>query len=317
MMPQPPSASSSPRFCNTGKFMRLPDIAPGEPMDFAVIGIPFDTASSYRTGARFGPSGIRQISAMMKPSHPIMEVNILDYLRGDDLGDVPIIPDFIVESYKAIEEELDKVVACDIIPLCLGGDHSITLAELRSLAKKHGKLSLIHLDSHLDLNEQVFGQMYNHGTVFRRAMEEGLIDPATSIQLGMRGSLYDQNDFKIAEQLGFKVVPGHKLHEIGMAAAGELIRARVGRNKAFFTMDIDFIDPAFAPGTGTPEVGGFSTWETLSLIRETKEINFVGFDIVEVAPCYDTQEITSYAAANIAFEFLSMLAYQKKNGLRK
>ena len=315
-MSQPPSASSSPRFCNTGKFMRLPPVPTGESMDFAILGIPFDTASSYRTGARFGPSAIRQISAMIKPSHAILEVNILEYLRGEDLGDIAIVPDFIAESYKAIEEGLDKVVTEECVPLCLGGDHSVTLAEMRSVAKKHGKLSMIHFDSHLDLNDLVFGQKYNHGTVFRRAMEEGLIDPSTSIQLGMRGSLYDQNDFKTAEDLGFQVIPGHKLHEMGIEKAGDLIRKRVGKNKAFLTLDIDFIDPAYAPGTGTPEVGGFTTYETLSLLREAKELHYVGFDVVEVAPCYDSQEITSYAAANIAFEMLSFLAYQKKNGMR-
>jgi arginase family enzyme len=157
---------------------------------------------------------------------------------------------------------------------------------------------------------------YNHGTVFRRALEEGLIDPSTSIQIGMRGSLYDPDDFKIAEKLGFKVVPGHVLHEIGIKEVGKWIRERVGDKPAFFTFDIDFIDPAYAPGTGTPEVGGFTTYESLALIRETKEINFVGFDIVEVAPTYDSNEITAYAAANIGFEFLSILAYQKKVGKR-
>lgn len=311
-MQEIPKASASPRFCNTGRFMRLPECEKGAKLDFAIKGIPFDTGCSYRTGARFAPAAMRAISSMIKPNNPILEVNIMDYLKGDDLGDMPIIPGYIRETYDVIEREESAIIEDGTIPICLGGDHSITLGELRAIAKKYGPVSLVHLDSHLDLCESVFGMPYNHGTPFRRALEEGLIDPSRSIQIGMRGSLYDADDFKNAAELGFKVIPGHVLHEMGMAEAGAAIRERVGDSKAFFTMDIDFVDPAYAPGTGTPEVGGFTSWETLSLIRETKDINFVGFDIVEVAPPYDHSEITAYLGANIAFEFLSILAYQKK-----
>lgn len=205
---QPPSASTSPRFCNMGTFMRLPRAEEAKDLDVAILGVPFDTGSSFRTGSRFGPNGIRKISAMIKPNNVIMGVNIMDTLKAADLGDVPIIPGYIRESYEAIEKSVSEVLKDNATPLVLGGDHAITLGELRAISKKYGKVSLIHFDSHLDLNESVFGQPYNHGTPFRRALEEGLIDPSTSIQIGMRGSLYDPDDFKIAADLGFKVIPG-------------------------------------------------------------------------------------------------------------
>lgn len=313
---QPPSASGSPRFCNMGAFMRLPQAQSAENLDFGIIGIPFDTAASFRPGARFGPNGVRNISAMIKPNNVAMGVNIMDSIKGADLGDIPVIPDYIHETYAAIETFLTDVLNHDTIPLCIGGDHAVTLGELRAIAKKHGKVSLIHFDSHLDLCDTVFGQKYNHGTPFRRALEEGLIDADHSIQIGMRGSLYDPDDFNIAADLGFKVIPGDMLHTMTADQLAEIIEKRVGDRKVFLTFDIDFVDPAYAPGTGTPEVGGFTSFETLQFIRKLKDLNFVGFDVVEVSPPYDHSEITSYMAANILFEFLSILAYQKINGKR-
>ena len=313
---QPPSASGSPRFCNMGTFMRLPAASSAEGLDFGIIGIPFDTASSFRAGARFGPNGVRNISAMIKPNNVAMGVNIMDSIKGADLGDVPIIPDYIHETYAAIEKTLTEVLDAGAVPLSIGGDHAITLGELRAIAKKHGPIALVHFDSHLDLCDTVFGQKYNHGTPFRRAMEEGIIDPSHSIQIGMRGSLYDPDDFKIAADLGFKVIPGDELHTMTHKQLADAVYERVGDMKVFFTFDIDFVDPAYAPGTGTPEVGGFTSYDTLQYIRLLKDLNFVGFDVVEVAPPYDHSEITAYMGANIIFEFLSILAYQKINGKR-
>jgi agmatinase len=299
-----------------GNFMRLPRTDTAEGLDFAIVGIPFDTAASFRAGARFGPNGVRNISAMIKPNNVAMGVNIMDSLKGADMGDVPVIPDYIHETYAAIEQTLDGVLGCGAVPISIGGDHAITLGELRAVAKKHGKVALVHFDSHLDLCDTVFGQKYNHGTPFRRAMEEGLIDPERSVQIGMRGSLYDPDDFKIAADLGFKVIPGDTLHTMNPADLLKIIQQRVGDSKVFLTFDIDFVDPAYAPGTGTPEVGGFTSFETLQFIRALKDLNFVGFDVVEVAPPYDHSEITAYMGANIIFEFMSILAYQKKNGMR-
>lgn len=311
-MGNPASALNSPRFCNMGNFMRMPKITELKDLDFAIVGVPFDTASSFRTGSRFGPSGIRNISCMIKPNNVLLEVNILEELRGGDYGDVPVVPGYILETYKHIEEEMDKIVQAGIIPIALGGDHCITLAELRSIAKKHGPVSLIHFDSHADINDLVFGEKYNHGTPFRRAIEEGLIDPSKSIQVGMRGSLYDPNEFKNAAELGLKLIPAHKVRELGFDEVIRQIKERVGNNPTFLTFDIDFVDPAYAPGTGTPEVGGFTSYESLNIVRSLKELNFVGFDVVEVAPCYDCGEITSYMAANIVFEYISILALKKK-----
>lgn len=309
---QPASALSSPRFCNMGTFMRMPKLDSAEGLDFAIAGAPFDTASSFRSGSRFGPNAIRNISAMMKPNNVILQVNIMDSLKGGDLGDFNITPGYIHPTYDAIEEGVANILKYDAVPIVLGGDHSITLAELRAVAKKYGKVALVHFDSHSDLCDEVFGQRYNHGTPFRRALEEGLIDPAHSIQIGMRGSLYDPNEHKMAAELGMELIPAHKVREMGFEKLIEEIKNRVGDTPCFLTFDIDFIDPAYAPGTGTPEVGGFTSHEGLTLVRSIKDLNFVGFDIVEVLPAYDTGEITAYLAANIVFEYLSILAAKKK-----
>jgi len=308
---QPPDAAASPRFCNMGNFMRLPRKETSEGLDFAVIGIPFDTGSSFRTGSRFGPNSIRKISAMIKPNNAVLHINVLKNLLGADLGDAPITPGYINESYQAIEKSISDIILYNTYPLILGGDHSITLGVLRALAKKYGKLSLIHFDSHFDLCMDVFGQKFNHGTPFRRALEEGLIDPNHSVQIGQRGSSYYPDEFEMAENLGFKVISATELHSMEPEDLLKIITERVQDTKAFCTFDIDFVDPAYAPGTGTPEVGGFTSYEALEFVRCLKNVNLVGNDIVEVAPDYDCSEITAYLAANLAFEFISMLAVKK------
>ena len=308
---QPASALSSPRFCNMGTFMRMPRLDSAEGLDFAIAGAPFDTGSSFRSGSRFGPAAIRSISAMMKPNNVILQVNVLDSLKGGDVGDFNITPGYILPSYEAIEEGVANIVKYDAIPIVLGGDHAITLAELRAVAKKHGPVSLLHFDSHSDLCFEVFGQKYNHGTPFRRALEEGIIDPAHSIQIGMRGSLYDPDEHKMAAELGMELIPAHKVREMGFEALIAEAYKRIGDTPCFLTFDIDFVDPAYAPGTGTPEVGGFTSYESLSLVRALKDLNFIGFDVVEVLPAYDSGEITAYLAANLVFEYLSILAAKK------
>lgn len=309
---QPASALSSPRFCNMGTFMRMPKSETAEGLDFAIAGAPFDTASSFRSGSRFGPNAIRNISAMMKPNNVLLQVNIMDSLKGADMGDFNVTPGYIHPTYDAIEAGVTSILEKNATPIILGGDHSITLAELRAVAKKYGPVSLVHFDSHSDLCDEVFGQKYNHGTPFRRAIEEGLIDPAHSIQIGMRGSLYDPDEHKLAAQLGMLLIPAHKVREMGFDALIHTILERVGDTKCFLTFDIDFVDPAYAPGTGTPEVGGFTSYESLNLVRSIRDLNFVGFDIVEVLPAYDHGEITAYLAANIVFEYLSILAVKKE-----
>ena len=309
---QPASALSSPRFCNMGTFMRMQKVDSAEGLDFAIAGAPFDTASSFRSGSRFGPNAIRNISAMMKPNNVIMQVNMMDGLKGGDIGDFNVTPGYIHPTYQAIEEGVANILKENACPIVLGGDHSITLAELRAVAKKYGPVALVHFDSHSDLCDEVFGQKYNHGTPFRRALEENLIDASHSIQVGMRGSLYDPDEHKMAAELGMKLIPAHKVREMGLENLIKTILERVGDKPCFLTFDIDFVDPAYAPGTGTPEVGGFTSLEALDLVRKIKDLNFVGFDLVEVLPAYDHGEITAYLAANIVFEYLSILAVKKK-----
>ena len=309
---QPASALSSPRFCNMGTFMRMQKVDSAEGLDFAIAGAPFDTASSFRSGSRFGPNAIRNISAMMKPNNVIMQVNIMDGLKGGDIGDFNVTPGYIHPTYQAIEEGVAGILKENACPIVLGGDHSITLAELRAAAKKYGPVALVHFGSHSDLCDEVFGQKYNHGTPFRRALEENLIDASHSIQVGMRGSLYDPDEHKMAAELGMKLIPAHKVREMGLETLVKTILERVGDKPCFLTFDIDFVDPAYAPGTGTPEVGGFTSLEALELVRNIKDLNFVGFDLVEVLPAYDHGEITAYLAANIVFEYLSILAVKKK-----
>lgn len=309
---QPASALSSPRFCNMGTFMRMDKVKSAKDLDFVIAGAPFDTASSFRSGSRFGPNAIRNISAMMKPNNVIMQVNIMENLKGGDIGDFNITPGYIHPSYAAIEEGVSEILNENACPIILGGDHSITLAELRAIAKKYGPVALVHFDSHSDLCDEVFGEKYNHGTPFRRALEENLIDASHSIQIGMRGSLYDPNEHQMATELGMKLIPAHKVREMGINTLINTIIDRVGNMPCFLTFDIDFVDPAYAPGTGTPEVGGFTSLEALELVRSIKDLNFVGFDIVEVLPAYDHGEITAYLAANIVFEYLSILALKNK-----
>lgn len=316
MSNQPVSALSSPRFCNMGTFMRMPKVQSAKGLDFAIVGAPFDTASSFRSGSRFGPSAIRNISCMMKPNNVIQQVNIMESLSGGDMGDWSVVPGYIHPTYACIESGVLDILENGALPIVLGGDHSITLAELRAVAKKYGPVAMIHFDSHSDLCDEVFGEKYNHGTTFRRALEEGLIDPAHCIQIGMRGSLYDPNEHKMAAELGMKLIPAHKIRQIGFQKLIEEVLERVGDKPCFLTFDIDFVDPAYAPGTGTPEVGGFTSYETLELMRALTAVHFVGFDIVEVLPAYDQSEITAYMAANIIFEFLSILALQKNSRKR-
>ncbi|MBK5246718.1 MAG: agmatinase, partial [Peptostreptococcaceae bacterium] len=308
---KPVDSLKSPRFCGIKTFMRVPFIRETEGVDVAIVGIPFDTASTYRTGSRFGPAAIRDMSVTVRPYNINMEINSFDYISVIDYGDFDIIPGYIEESYKIIEEELTKLMNSDVIPICLGGDHSITLGELRAAAKKHGPLALVHFDSHTDTVDSYFGKPYNHGTPFYHAIKEGLIDTEHSIQVGMRGNLYTPNALKDSEDLGLQVITAREMHQIGMDETSKRILARADGRKAFLTFDIDFVDPAYAPGTGTIEIGGFTSYETMELIRGIKDLNAVAFDLVEVAPSYDPTQITANLAANIVHDFIAMVALKK------
>jgi agmatinase len=289
--------------------MRLPHVTELASIDAAAVGVPFDTATSFRPGARFGPEGIRSASVLLRPYHPSLGIDILEALAVVDYGDLPVAPGDTEGTYRRIEAGLAPLVDAGVFPLVLGGDHSITLAELRALARRHGPMALVHLDSHTDTWEEYFDQRYFHGTTFKRAVEEGLIEPGASVQAGMRGSLFSSGDLDEARSFGFTVIPSEDLRSLGPEGYARTVRERVGDRPVFFSFDIDFLDPAFAPGTGTPEVAGFSTAEALALLRALRGIRLVGCDIVEVAPPYDGPgQPTALAAANIALDLLALRA---------
>jgi agmatinase len=306
---RPLDAQLIPRFAGVRTYMRAPHVTNLAGVDAAVYGIPFDTATSYRTGARFGPEAIRSASTLMRPYHLALDVNVVEALSIVDYGDLPVSPGDTERTYAQIEEALAPVVEADVFPIALGGDHSITLAELRVLAKRHGPLALVQLDSHCDTWEQYFGQKYFHGTTFKRAVEEGLLDASASVQAGMRGPVYDASDLAGARELGFTVIESEELRRIGPERYAVLVSENVGERPVFLSFDIDFLDPAFAPGTGTPEVAGFSTAEAVAFLRSLRGINLVGCDVVEVCPAYDGPgQPTALAAANVVFELIALRA---------
>jgi agmatinase len=306
---RPLDAQVIPRFAGVRTFMRLPHVTDLAGVDVAAVGIPFDTATSYRTGARFGPEAIRSASSLLRPYHPVQKIDLIETLSIVDYGDLPVAPGDTEGTYARVEEGLAPLVQAGVVPLVMGGDHSITLAELRALAKAHGPMALVQLDSHADTWESYFGQRYFHGTTFKRAVEEGLLDANASVQAGMRGSLYGEADLDAARDLGFHVVQSEELRGLGPDRYSELVRERVGERPVFLSFDIDFLDPAFAPGTGTPEVAGFSTAEAVALLRALRGIRLAGCDVVEVAPAYDGPgQPTALAAANVLWELLALVA---------
>ena len=306
---RPVDAQVFPRFSGVRTFMRLPHTTDLAGVDAAAIGIPFDTATSYRTGARFGPEGVRSASALLRPYHPVFDIDLVETLSMVDYGDLPVAPGDTEGTYRRIEEALAPVVAAGVFPAVIGGDHSITLAELRVLAAAHGPLALVQLDSHTDTWEAYFGQRYFHGTTFKRAIEEGLIDPHASVQAGMRGSVYSAGDLGGARDLGLQVIESEDLRALGALGYGRTVRGRIGDRPVFLSFDIDFLDPAFAPGTGTPEIAGFSTAEAVAFLRSLRGIELVGCDVVEVSPPYDGPgQPTALAGANVLYELLALKA---------
>ncbi|OAI54985.1 agmatinase [Gaiella sp. SCGC AG-212-M14] len=304
---RPLDAQVIPRFAGIRTYMRAPHVTDLSGVDAAIYGIPFDTATSYRTGARFGPEAIRSASALIRPYHPVHDVNVVEALSIVDYGDLPVSPGDTARTFAQVEEGLAPLVAAGLFPIALGGDHSITLAELRVLAKRHGPLALVLLDAHADTWEAYFGQKYFHGTTFKRAVEENLLDATASVQAGMRGSVYAASDLGTARELEFTVIESEDLRSLGPERYGALVREKVGKRPVFLSFDIDFLDPAFAPGTGTPEVAGFSTAEALAFLRALRGIDIVGCDVVEVAPSYDAPgQPTALAAANVVFELLAL-----------
>jgi agmatinase len=310
---RPVDAMVYPRFSGIRTFMRLPHVTDLNGVDFAVVGVPFDTGGTFRVGARFGPEGIRSQSMLLRPYNPGLNIAIFDVCSGVDYGDLPVIPGYLPESHQQITESASAVYASGATPIFLGGDHSVSLPLLRATARHFGPVALIHFDSHSDLWPGYFGGKDTHGTPFRRACEEGLIDTARSIQVGLRGSVYDEGDVQMPAEMGFDVVTGPELHANGIPDTIARIRRRIGSGPAYVTFDIDFVDPAYAPGTGTPEVGGFNSAQCLQLVRGLAGLNLLGFDLVEVMPPYDSPGgVTCLLAASLVYEFISLIALQRR-----
>jgi agmatinase len=314
MPERPADAPNQPRYAGVRTFANLPHVplaaAPrDERVDAAVLGAPFDTATSFRPGARFGPEAIRSASALVRPYHPVHDINVFETLTVVDGGDLPVTPGNAQRTAEQLETALQPVIKGGVVPLVLGGDHSIVLGELRAQAAVHGPVAVVLLDAHADVWDQYYGERYFHGTPFRRAVEEGVVDPSRSLFAGMRGPLYSRSDVDAPAELGFEVITGEELRALSPGEYAARVRVRVGEGPAYLSFDIDALDPAFAPGTGTPEVAGLQPREALDLLRALKGLRFSGFDVVEVSPPYDGPgQLTALHAAAIAYELLALLA---------
>jgi guanidinobutyrase len=304
---QPLSGNAMPRFGGIATMMRLPFAESPQGLDAAFIGVPLDIGTSNRAGARFGPRQIRAESALIRPYNMATGAAPFDTLQVADLGDVPINTYSIDKSMGIIGTFYDRVLAAACMPLTMGGDHTIALPILRALARKHGPVALVHVDAHADINEEMFGELIAHGTPFRRAVEEGLLDCGKVFQIGLRGTGYAADDFDWPRSQGFTIVPAHEVWYQSLAPLMAQVRERIGDAPVYITFDIDGLDPAFAAGTGTPEIGGLTVPQGLEIIRGCHGLNVVGGDLVEVAPPYDPSGNTALLGANLLYEMLCVL----------
>ena len=304
--PSPVNSLQSPRFAGVSTFMRLPHISDAKRLDVALIGVPFYGGTSYRPGARFGPRHIREQSAIIRPYNPVLGLSPFNLVRVADYGDLSINPLSIDDTFKRITRGLGPVLEAGTIPLCVGGDHSILLPILRAMHAKHGPVALVQFDAHSDTWDQYWGMKYSHGTPVRRAIEEGLLAEHI-LQIGLRGQLYDEHDLDFAREHKIMMITAEELHEQGLALVRKKLKM-FKSHKVYFSLDIDVVDPAFAPGTGTPQVGGLSSVQILDLVRSMAGLHLVGCDLVEVSPQYDSSEVTSLLAANLLFEQLCLLS---------
>ena len=296
-------------YSGIASFGRVPIASDATGFDVSIVGIPYDGSVSYRSGTRFGPRAIREQSLLLWGYNNAQNVAPFKALRVADLGDIDVIPPDIIATHNEIERAATRIILAGSTLISIGGDHSVSLPLLRAHCKKHGPLGLIHFDAHPDTWDSEYpGQRFSHGTPFRRAIEESLIDPNAYLQIGIRGPTNGPEDYLDAIGLGARMITFDEVRRIGIEGVLSEVRSRVGNRPAYVTLDIDAVDPAFAPGTGTPEVGGFSSYEMLQLVRGLRNLNLVGFDLVEVSPPFDPTNITSILAANLVFEFLSLIA---------
>lgn len=307
MTNQPLGGNEMARFGGPNTFMRLPSQETAEGLDVAFVGIPMDIGTSWRSGTRFGPKSIRAESAMIRPYNLQTGAAPFDGLQAADIGDVPVNTFNLADTILRITAHYDDILKHDVIPMTLGGDHTLTLPVLRSIAKKYGPVALVHVDAHADVNDHMFGEREAHGTVFRRAFEEGLIVPDKVWQIGLRGTGYTATDFTEAQGWGFHQVQAHEVWHQSLTPLAARVKAAIGDGPVYISYDIDSLDPAYAPGTGTPEIGGLTTPQAMELIRGLRGLNVVGCDLVEVSPPYDTSGNTALTAANILFELMCIL----------
>lgn len=303
--PAPVDALVYPRFSGLPTFMRLPHIPRAEDVDIALVGIPFDTGTTYRPGARFGPRNIRVQSAMIRPWNPVLKVDPFARWRIADFGDLSINPLSIEDTYRRIVEQLGKVLEAGARTVCVGGDHSILLPILRAVHKQFGPVAFVQFDAHGDTWGGYFGSPHSHGTPVKYAVEEGLIEEGSALQVGLRGQVYSESDFDFAHKHGIQIVTSEEFHHDGVETVKRHIK-KFARRPVYVTLDIDVVDPAFAPGTGTPQVGGLSSAQILEAVRALKGLNLAGCDVVEVSPPYDSGEITSLLAANLLYELICL-----------
>lgn len=303
----PPDASRNPRYAGLATFARLPRIDQVSTADIVVVGVPFDSGVSFRPGARFGPAHIRESSRLLRPYNPAQDVLPFAAQQVADAGDIIANPFNITEAVSQIETAAGELSAGGARLITLGGDHTIALPLIRVVAKRHGPVAVLHFDAHLDTWDTYFGAPITHGTPFRRASEEGLIDLTASTHVGTRGPLYTDGDLRDDARLGFAIISSVDIQDEGLPAAIERMLTRLGDRPVYLSVDIDVLDPAHAPGTGTPEAGGMTSRELLAMIRALRAVNLVGADLVEVAPAYDSAQITGIAAAHVAYEILSAM----------
>lgn len=305
---QPLGGNDMPRFANLGTMFRLPLEKNYAILDSCFVGIPLDIGTSYRSGTRFGPSQIRQESAMLRPHNMATGVSPFDKMQVADIGDIAIDTFNLRESVKIIENFYDQILNCDCTPLTLGGDHTITYPILKSMAKKYGKISLIHIDAHADVNDMMFGEKIAHGTTFRRALEDNCLDTNFVFQIGLRGTGYGPDDFNWCREQGFSVYNAEDLWYKSCTPLIHEIKEKIGTQKpVYISFDIDSLDPSFAPGTGTLEIGGLSVYQVLEIIRGCIGLNIIACDLVEVSPPYDRNGTTANLAANLLYEMLCVL----------
>lgn len=302
-----------PRFSGPGTMMRLPSQSDAKGLDACFVGIGLDIGTSHRSGTRFGPRQIRQESAMIRPYNMKMQLSPFDHLQVADIGDVPINTFNLEKSVQIIEQVYDGILQHNAVPFTLGGDHTLVLPIIRSMAKKHGPVGVIHIDAHADINEHMFGEKIAHGTPFRRMVEEGIVNPEKVIQIGLRATGYELDDFDWSRKQGFRVVQAEDIWYQSLAPLMKEVREQMQDHPVYISFDIDSFDPAYAPGTGTAEPGGLTSHQGLEIVRGTHGLNIIGADLVEVSPPYDTSGNTAVLGANILYEMLCAHASRFNN----